>query len=134
MKRSMNRCELENLEERLLLSTQLVGYQLAITDMSGTPITAVQVGQDFELRAYAEDLRSSPHGVFAGYMDVAYNSSFAHAKDGTFTYGTDYPNVHSGTAASGLLDEAGACADTTELGAAQRCSFTSRCTPMPPAS
>ena len=83
-----------------------VRYVLSVTDPSGQPISTIQAGSDFQLRCGVQDLRAVPQGVFAGYADVTYAGPVQ--PTGAFSYGSDYPNGHSGsTATVGMLDEVG---------------------------
>ncbi len=58
--------------------SDVVRYRLATTDMNGNAISAVNVGQTFQVRGYVQDVRlnggsttaGNPTGVFAAYMDV----------------------------------------------------------------
>lgn len=61
----------------------VAGLNLVVTDLSGNPISQIVQGQQFELRFFVDDLRtssSSPNaaitapGVFAAYLDVLYSS------------------------------------------------------------
>lgn len=59
----------------------LVELRLEVTDMNGNPITQVPTGQQFQLRSYVRDLRSTATpqpprpGVFAAYQDVLFSSN-----------------------------------------------------------
>jgi hypothetical protein len=120
MKSRLNSPHVELLESRLLLAGESVAYILEISDPgTGTPISAVEVGQTFRLTAYAQDLRATPRGVFAGYLDVTFDDALVSSAGG-FSYGGSYPNVHSGSVSTGLLDEAGGVAGFTSIGGGRK--------------
>jgi len=88
-------------------TVDLVEVRLETTDLAGNVITQVTEGESFLVRGFVEDLRPSPLGVFAAYMDVTYPSNLASFM-GPITYGPEYPNGSAGTGTAGLLDEIGA--------------------------
>lgn len=95
----------------------LVGYALSVTDVTGRPVAAVTVGEDFVLHVTAEDLRDIPEGVFGAYLDVEYTTGIAEVA-GPIDFGTLYPNDHIGdTSVVGLIDEVGGFSGTDPLGA-----------------
>lgn len=96
-------------------SAATMAYHLSVTDPGGTSIASVRVGHPFKLRAYAEDLRAAPQGVFAAYLDVTFDSGVATATGPVVHSGT-YPNGASGSVAPGLVDEAGGFDGFTPLG------------------
>lgn len=93
----------------------LMQFRLEVTDTSGTPISSINVGEDFQLNVYVQDLRAVPYGVFAAFLDVVYSSQYV-AVNGSLTYGSEYSTQPLGSVATpGLIDEAGAVAGLTEL-------------------
>lgn len=84
--------------------------RLAATDASGNQIATANVGSDFFLRAYVQDIRPNPPraGVFAAYMDVTYNPSFV-IVDGPVSFDGPYQSVENyDTSQEGLINEVGA--------------------------
>ena len=53
----------------------IIRLRLSATDLAGTPIDQITVGQQFQLRGYVEDLRTTANrfGVFAAFQDVLYS-------------------------------------------------------------
>lgn len=101
----------------------LVRIRLEAASTDGTPIDSISVGQSFNLNAYVEDIRQTPQGVFAAYLDVIYDSSLA-SVNGTIKHATVFSNGRSGNAATpGLIDEVGAFTQST-LGAGEALLFT----------
>lgn len=94
---------------------------LRVTDSAGRPITSILVGRPFVLEGYAEDLRGPrtpppPRGVFAAYQDVLVDASLV-GVSGAVSFGPQYVNATSGsTATTGLINEVGGAAGTTETG------------------
>lgn len=92
-------------------------FRMETTNVAGEPITSARVGETFQLRVYVQDIRDEPHGVFAAFLDVTYDSALATADDATLTHGPSYPNFQLGDATTpGIIDEVGATAGSTELG------------------
>ncbi len=89
-----------------------VVYRMVTTDLNGTPISKVGLGQQFLLNVYVQDVRQAPPdpnsmGVFAGYLDVIYDYNKV-SVSGTVSHGTSYTNFTSaGLNLPGLVDEAG---------------------------
>jgi len=93
-----------------LAADDLVSLRLEATNLSGTPISTVTVGSDFQIRLFASDLRSNvapeTKGVFAAYLDVVYD--YARATVSSITYNSTYNNGRRGdTQFPGLIDELG---------------------------
>jgi hypothetical protein len=70
-------------------SAPLAEFRLKALDSNNNPITSIKVGQDFQLAAFVSDVRDTAvqfPGVWAAYMNVAYNSSlvFINATPSTF--------------------------------------------------
>ncbi|MCC7336922.1 MAG: tandem-95 repeat protein [Pirellulaceae bacterium] len=115
----------------------IVSLPLRVTDLSGAPITQVSVGQQFQLRGYVQDLRTtgSDLGVFAAYQDVIYSSALTSPVSSTtnplgfqVTFGPNYQRVLEGDVLTrGLFNEIGAVAtsDTpTNYGTTEQLLFT----------
>jgi len=103
----------------------LVRIRLAATNANGDPLTQIGVGEAFQLRAFVQDLTARDKGgVFAGYLDVTYDSARAEVT-GLIQHGSAYGNAPSGsTATAGLIDEAGSIDGLTPLGPTERLLFT----------
>jgi hypothetical protein len=113
----------------------IVEFRLETTNLSGAGITSIQVGEDFLLRVFVEDVRDTAvdFGVFSGYLDVEYNPALASVVTNTLTYGNDYPNgrtpATSATLTNGLINEAGRLVDLIPSAAVKSCSSLFRCMP-----
>ena len=60
-----------------LQAEPLAAFRLQVEDLSDNPITTVNLGQDFQLAAYVEDVRDPAvqfPGVWAAFMNVAYEA------------------------------------------------------------
>ncbi len=108
-------------------SNDVVDFELVVTNLNGEPIDTVTQGQQFQLRAFVKDLRTtSPtagrdtRGVFAAYQDVLYNRNLVSPVTSTtnvpnlgFTvqFGALYNRVREGDVRTpGLINEIGAVA------------------------
>ncbi len=97
-------------------SDALVAFRLEATDTSGTPISSIMVGEQFDLRVYVADVTTQPFGVFSAFLDVLYDQQLV-MTDGNVTFGSAYPNGHnSNLATPGLIDETGGVAGLSDLG------------------
>ena len=86
----------------------VVRVRLETASLDGTPISSIAEGEPFVLNVYAADLRSTPQGVFAVYLDLFYDSSLV-SLTGEPTFSADFANARSGdTSSGGLIDEIGA--------------------------
>ena len=95
-----------------------VALVLDLSNPDGSPLTTLTAGQEFVLHVQAEDLRATPHGVFAAYVDIIWDGTKAEIA-GPLNYGSDYfngPRNHVSLETSGLIDEGGAFAGLDELG------------------
>ncbi len=103
----------------------LVSIRLAVTNSEGTPLTTLDVGQQFQLRGFVKDLTTrTDAGVFAAYMDVNYDSTKV-SVNGNITYSPTYSNGKAGnTATAGLIDEVGAFDGLSPLGTDELLLFT----------
>ncbi|HUG70779.1 MAG TPA: tandem-95 repeat protein [Pirellulaceae bacterium] len=53
----------------------VVTFSHQATNLSGEPITNVELGETFVLQTLVQDMRSSPQGLFAAYLDLDYDES-----------------------------------------------------------
>lgn len=99
----------------------VVTFNIITTDLSGTPISTIEVGEEFILRVTTQDTQDIPtppggFGVFAGFLDVEFDSSLA-SLAGSLEFGESYSNQQQGdTSVAGIIDEVGAFANLTPLG------------------
>jgi hypothetical protein len=98
-----------------LANTTQLRYRLEALDMSDQPITVLTVGQEFQLAAFVQDVRTptpAPAGVFAGYLNVSYDPALASiSPSATFTNGSFFSIQQSGSVAiAGQIAGAGAAA------------------------
>ena len=106
---------------------ETVGVRLEVTDLEGNPITTADVGDQFQLNGYVQDLRGEEGGgVFGAYVDVTYNASLASVGDSEIVYGTAYTNGKDGdTSTAGEIDEVGAFTSSfTPLGTDETLLFS----------
>ena len=100
----------------VFVQPDLASIRIEATSLSGTPITSIPVGSQFQLRGLAQDLTTIGTGVFAAYVDVEYSDEVASVAS-TINYSSTYPNGQSGSSATaGLLDEVGAFGDIEPIG------------------
>ncbi|MFP6602591.1 MAG: Ig-like domain-containing protein, partial [Pirellulaceae bacterium] len=86
----------------------LVNFRLDAIDSLGNVLTEVTVGDDFTLRGFVQDLRTTPQGVAAGYLDAVIENQLV-SITGPITFGDLYQNAISGDLSqAGLVDEVGA--------------------------
>ncbi len=91
----------------------VVQFRLELTDLTGSPITEIRLGNSFRLNTYVQDMRNdSTGGVFAAFLDIDYEAAFAGIRPPTstqVTYGDKYPDVHrADLTLDGVLNDIGA--------------------------
>ena len=113
----------------------IIRLRLSATDLAGTPIDQITVGQQFELRGYVEDLRTTAaaFGVFAAYQDILYNKGLVSVNTSTLptdpgfqvAYSSQYSNAKSGDIRiPGLINEIGSSETTgSPLGLGEKLQF-----------
>jgi large repetitive protein len=103
-------------------------FQLVAND-GITPISGVSVGQRFGVQIFAEDLRSNPTFVFAGFLDVLYDAGIirpsdtnqSDAFDFDVVFGSSFlsdPDVDSTASRPGIIDELGTLRRSTSTNGA----------------
>jgi VCBS repeat-containing protein len=99
--------------------TDSVELILRTFNLSGNAITSVLPGDEFELRAFVQDVRPDPQGVFAPFMDVTYDANLASVSAGAeIVHSSTYGTVPVGdTSVPGLIDEVGGLDGFSPLGA-----------------
>lgn len=96
---------------------EILRFRLEVTDTSGNVITNANIGDEFQVHGYVQDLRDGDEaqGVFAAYVDVNYDSGLASVAS-DIEFGSSYTNGRTGsTSTPGLLDEVGAFANASPL-------------------
>jgi hypothetical protein len=105
----------------------LVRIRLEVTNLDGYSIDSIVEGEEFVLRAYVDDLRTSQAlpGVFGAYVDVWYRSELVDVLQGDARDVADFnaPFVdgrYGNTSTPGLIDEIGSFAgEQTPTGEAE---------------
>ena len=112
----------------------VIQLRLSATDLAGVPINQITVGQQFQLRGYVEDLRTSAtqFGVFAAFQDVLYNKNLVSVNTATgdpgfqVVYDAAYSNAKAGDIRiPGLINEIGSAqTGNTPTGLGEKLQFT----------
>lgn len=94
-----------------LAHSQVVKFRLEATDLSGAPVDSVMVGDQFLLKSYTQHVggfAGAPEdgGVFAGYLDINYDSSLASVA-GDVDYAPLMSNGKNGDLSPGFMDNIG---------------------------
>ena len=97
----------EPLESRRVLTIDLqVRYEFADTD--GQAVDTLHVGDEFLLRAYVQDIRDNPSGIFQAFFDVGYSASLISTTSQQITHGVTFNQGTFGSlATAGLIDDVG---------------------------
>ncbi len=88
------------------------------TDLGGTPITSIALGEDFRLQAIVQDLRDPPpelgSGTFAAYLNATYNPGLMSiAPSAVLEFDPFFNLVQTGDLSTpGLISGAGAATTT----------------------
>ncbi len=112
----------------------VIKLRLSATDLAGTPIDQITVGQQFQLRGFVEDLRTSPTraGVFAAFQDILYNKGLVSVNTSPTAPGFQVvydPQYNNGTAGDiripGLINEIGSVqTSSSPTGLGEKLQFT----------
>ena len=101
-------------------AADLVRVRLEVTDPDGSPITLIEVGAEFRVNVWLEDLRDDPTGVFSAYLDVSFDAALAKAV-GEITFGEDYVYGRSASLGEpGLVDDVGGFASLARVGGGEK--------------
>lgn len=108
-----------------VIEAPLVQFSLNPVDASGTPLTSVEVGEEFRVQVIARDLRTGEDadGVFAAYLDLLFDETIIEpVAANPINHITPYTNAATGGLDTpGLIDELGGfSSDTGELGSDPR--------------
>jgi hypothetical protein len=97
----------------------LVKFRLEPTDLDGNPLVMIEVGQEFLLNIFVQDLRAEGTGVFGGYLDAHFDADLT-AVAGPIAHGTNYSNGIAGSVdIAGMVDEIGGFASFERLGSGE---------------
>jgi len=93
---------------------QRVVIRLEVTDNAGVPLppgTVLNPNDTFQLRAYAQDIQTTPAGIAQVFLDATYDPNLV-VLDGAISFGSSFPNGRTAdTNTPGLLNEVGAFGD-----------------------
>ena len=111
---------------------ELVRVRLEVADADGNVVDSVTVGDEFELRAFVQDIRDEeePTGVFGAYFDLTYDETLVSLESADdITFGENYPNgKNANIQVAGLIDEVGAFTSGAELGGDEQLMISVRMT------
>jgi len=87
----------------------VVKIRLETSNLTGNAISTVDIGEEFLLRVFVQDLRVPERGVFAAFLDVFYSQSLVSVA-GPITAGPNYFLIpgQGDISHPGMLDEIGA--------------------------
>jgi subtilisin family serine protease len=107
-------------------SDDLVRYRLETTDLNGNPISSINVGQEYQVRAYVYDKRTAgvalaDKGVYSANADLLYYSNMTFVKRDAgnplgfaANFNSSFPNARVGNVATeSIIDEIGAILDSS---------------------
>ncbi len=99
----------------------LAEIKLEVTDLQGTPISSLAVGQTFLLNFIGVDARVSfeRDGIFQAFADILFDSSLIRPEPGSaidFAPQFSSASLQKGTFSNGLIDELGATPSSFEIG------------------
>ena len=109
---SLRRLRYEHLEQRTLLAGDVL-VRLEFVDTFGVPMDSLEVGDDFLLQAYVQDIRSPAGGLFQAYFDFFFDSELV-SVIGSVGHGTQYTvnasgktSFDDGSVVAGMIDQVG---------------------------
>jgi subtilisin-like proprotein convertase family protein len=103
----------------ILPQPDLVDVTVEVTDSFGNPLTGVAVGDSFNVRVYAEDLREPfalDHGAFSFYADLLFDDNLVmvgsdNTLPGNISFNARFSEGQNAQLSAGVIDEAGAILD-----------------------
>ncbi len=104
--------------------TPQVVFRIEARDTSDLPVSQLNVGDNFTLLVYVQDVSSVPTGVYAAYLDLLYESAIVQV-EGVPVFSAIYPNGRTAnTGTLGVIDEAGAFDTDAARGPDEQLLFT----------
>lgn len=79
-----------------------------VVDLQGQPKPSAEVGEQFRVRAFVEDIRDNPQGVFQFFHDLKFNPALVSADPGSVMFGPDYTDQRTFSISTNEIDEIGA--------------------------
>ncbi len=100
--------------------SQVVRFRHQATDLNGTPVNSVRVGDEFLLQTFTQHVggfqSAANSGVFAAYLDISYDPLLASVA-GEIEHGALYSNVKRGDLSlPGFFDNIGGVSSSGEQG------------------
>ena len=93
--------------------SQIVEFRLEVTDLAGTPVSTLGVGDDFLLSAFTSHVSGfadpADAGVFSAYLDVSYDGALA-STTGPIDHSLRFSTVSDGDLTPGFIDNVGGLA------------------------
>jgi hypothetical protein len=88
--------------------------RLQLADVNGVPLPvgdSLDIGEDFTLQVFVQDIQSPAKGIFQAYIDAFYDANLIEAV-GPIVYGSDFDFGQFGSLVTpGVIDEAGGMDD-----------------------
>lgn len=112
--------------------SQVVQFRLETTDMAGTPVDTVTIGEEYMLKTYTQHVNGyvseENSGVFAAYLDISYDAGLTSVA-GDVLFEDQYAWVTSGDMSTpGLMDNIGGLGlnfpDLTPIGLDEKLVFS----------
>ena len=89
----------------------VVKFRLDPTDTFGASLDTFQLGDEFDVHVWIQDVRERPQGIFSAFLDVEYDSSLVSYVPDSVRHGDQFGDIPRGDfSAAGLLDEVGSFA------------------------
>ena len=92
-------------------SAEMVRFRLETVNEVGVPIDSVNIGDEFGVQVWVQDVRPDAQGVFSAYVDVVYDTPLVSLVEDSLTFGDDFTvSTRGDLSSAGVLDEVGAIA------------------------
>ena len=97
-------------------SADLAAFRIETSNLTGIPLSTIDVGDRFLVRVFADDLRNSGIGVEASFLDLQFDTNLV-SLDSNIAFDPIFTNTNVDASVDGLLNELGGSkADLTPLG------------------
>ena len=91
----------------ITVASAAASYEVELTDLNGSPLTSLSIGQEFLVTLVAEDTRPFPSntGVFAAAADLLFDPALVRPVDGeSIAFLQPLDDLNGGTIGNGILD------------------------------
>jgi large repetitive protein len=99
-----------------VVGEEMVRFRLVTTNLEGTEVDSLAIGQEFYLQVFVADIREEARGVYAAYLDVLFTNELV-TTAGDLEFGDQFPGDRVGDLTDPTrINDAGAIMELEETG------------------